>query len=117
MTAKEFWEEDPSLMWSYRCSYIMQAKNNKYRDNQLAYLIGIYNTSALSCTVGNMFLEKGKKPIEYMGIIDFEKIEKEEKMTEEDKKIEAKRKMDEELKSQLKELQKIISNKQGQEKE
>ena len=33
MTAKEFWEDDPALFWSYRISYMQKKKNEQIVQN------------------------------------------------------------------------------------
>ena len=60
MTAKEFWEDDPALFWSYRISYINRKKNEQFMQNQIAWLQGAYFYDAICKALANAF-SKGKK--------------------------------------------------------
>jgi outer membrane receptor for ferrienterochelin and colicin len=110
MTAKEFWNEDPALMWSYRLTFIQKQKNQNYRDNQLAYLTGLYNYSALSTVIHNSFSKE--KPIEYMQPIDIDKIEEESKMTREEKIAKMRKENEDKIRKRAMEITDILSNNQ-----
>jgi len=104
MTPEQFWDNDPALMWSYRISYIKQQKIQNSRDNQLAYFQGIYNCSAFNTVINSAF---GKK-VEYMEMLDLDKIEKDSKMTEEEKKKESKKILEQQLKAELMKTMNIL---------
>ena len=42
MSAQEFWDEDPDLMWAYQKSYIDQKKIEKETMNFNSWLQGMY---------------------------------------------------------------------------
>lgn len=60
MTAKEFWEDDPALFWSYRISYIRRKKNEQEVQNSMLWLQGAYFYDAVTKALANAF-SKGKK--------------------------------------------------------
>ena len=60
MTAKEFWEDDPALFWSYRISYIQRKKNEQEMQNTMLWLQGAYFYDAVTKALANAF-SKGKK--------------------------------------------------------
>lgn len=60
MTAKEFWEDDPALFWSYRISYINRKKNEQEVQNEMLWLQGAYFYDAVTKALANAF-SKGKK--------------------------------------------------------
>ncbi len=53
MSAKEFWEDDPELLWAYRKSYIDKVKIQKETDNFNAWLNGLYVYFATSSCLSN----------------------------------------------------------------
>lgn len=57
MTPKEFWDEDVWLAVYYREAYREKLK----RENELAWLQGLYNYNAFSVAIGNAFGSKHKK--------------------------------------------------------
>ena len=61
MTYEQYWDDDPNLAKAYREAHFLRLK----RKNEELWLQGIYMTHALQSTVGNMFIKKGAKPIEY----------------------------------------------------
>lgn len=78
MTAKEFWEDDPSLFWSYRISYINRKKTEQQIQNQMMWIQGAYFFDAVSKAIANSFSKKGnykylEKPFDF----DKEEIPKE----------------------------------------
>lgn len=62
MTAKEFWEEEPTLMWAYRKSYMDKMKIQLEMNNQNDWLQGLYIYHALSAVIYNGFGRKAGQP-------------------------------------------------------
>ena len=60
MTAKEFWEDDPALFWSYRISYMQKKKNEQIVQNQMMWLQGAYIYDAVSKAIANSFSKNSK---------------------------------------------------------
>lgn len=46
MTEKEFWEDDPQLYWSYQIFYIKKIEQENERENDNAWLKGLYTLLA-----------------------------------------------------------------------
>ena len=70
MTAKEFWEDDPSLFWSYRISYMRRKKTEQQIQNQMMWIQGAYIYDAVSKAIANSFSKNAKhkyldKPFEF----------------------------------------------------
>lgn len=61
MTAKEYWYGDP---WLVR-DYLKAEEYRRERENYMAWLQGMYFAHAIAATIGNAFIEKGAKPVEY----------------------------------------------------
>ena len=67
MTAKEFWEEEPTLMWAYRKSYMDKMKIQLEMNNQNDWLQGLYIYRALSAVIYDSFVRKdGQPPMGYL---------------------------------------------------
>lgn len=47
MPVKDYWHESPELFFAYKEAYEMKTKQNIIRDNDNAWLSGLYNLSAL----------------------------------------------------------------------
>ena len=62
MTAKEFWEEEPTLMWAYRKSYMDKMQIQLEMNNQNDWLQGLYIYQALSAVIYNAFGRKQGQP-------------------------------------------------------
>lgn len=61
MTYEQYWYGDPLMARAfYKADKIRQQ-----RMNDEAWLYGAYTLRALQATVGNIFLKKGAKPVEY----------------------------------------------------
>lgn len=60
MTAKEFWEDDPSLFWSYRISYINRKKAEQEVQNQMMWIQGAYIYDAVVKAIANSFSKNAK---------------------------------------------------------
>lgn len=62
MSNREFWEEDPELLWAYRKSYMDKAKIKNEIDNYNAWLNGLYVYDAISKSLYNSFGRKETQP-------------------------------------------------------
>lgn len=60
MTAKEFWEDDPSLFWSYRISYMNRKKTEQEIQNQMMWIQGAYIYDAVTKALANSFSKNAK---------------------------------------------------------
>lgn len=89
MSTREFWHDEPELLWAYRKSYIDKLKLQKELDNKNAWLNGLYIFDALTKSLYNSFGRKqGQSPQNYLvEPIDFnqepktkEEIEREERL-------------------------------------
>ena len=58
MSAKEFWENTPELIWAYRKSYIDKIKLQQETDNFNAWLNGLYVFNAVNTSIYNNFGRK-----------------------------------------------------------
>ncbi len=58
MSAQEFWDEDPDLMWAYQKSYIDQKKIEKETMNFNSWLQGMYIYDGFSKVIYNSFGRK-----------------------------------------------------------
>ena len=89
MSIKEFWEEDPELLWAYRKSYMDKFEIDKNINNYNAWLSGLYIYNAISVSLYNGFgREKGAPAQQYMGEpIDFDKKPKSEEEIEKEETI------------------------------
>lgn len=86
MTAKEFWEDDPALFWSYRISYMQKKKNEQIVQNQMMWLQGAYIYDAVSKAIANSFSKNSKykymeKPFDITGEKQIEKQELQARVT------------------------------------
>ena len=92
MTYDEFWNQDVAMVRAFRKSHELKRR----QQNETLWLQGLYVRDALLATVGNMFSEKGAKPIEYPSDpypITAEQVE--------EKEAAEKRKMEERMKADL----------------
>ena len=55
MSTREFWEDDPELLWAYRKSYMDKIKLQQETDNFNAWLNGLYVYNAVSVSLHNGF--------------------------------------------------------------
>lgn len=62
MSNREFWEEDPELLWAYRKSYMDKTKIKSEIDNYNAWLNGLYVYDAVSKSLYNSFGRKETQP-------------------------------------------------------
>lgn len=78
MSAKEFWEDAPELLWAYRKSYMDKIKIERDIMNYKAWLNGLYVNNAVAVVIYNSFGRKeGQKVESYISKpYDFSKTEK-----------------------------------------
>ena len=109
MSSKEFWEEDPELLWAYRKSYMDKMKIQSELNNYNAWLNGLYVFDAVSKSIYNSFGRKETQtPLHYMEKpYDFdakpkskEEIEREERLA-----------MEEKIKERNKQIKEMLKNK------
>ena len=99
MSTREFWEEDPELLWAYRKSYIDKIKLQQEIDNFNAWLNGLYVYIATGACLSG-FSKEGAKP--YIAKpYDFSKTAEEQIIEEREDKI----------KEQLRRGKKVLQNK------
>ncbi len=92
MPIREFWNEEPDLLWAYRNSYVEKLEIERDKDNYNAWLQGAYIFDAISKSLYNSFGRKdGKRALNYMEKpYDLKKSEKEleqERIFENERKI------------------------------
>lgn len=58
MSAKEFWEDDPELLWAYRKSYTDKTQQVNFE----AWLHGLYVFDAVNTVIYNGFCRKSGQP-------------------------------------------------------
>lgn len=63
MSNKEFWEDDPNLLWAYRKSYMDKKEIQKEIDNYNAWLNGLYTFEAISKGLYNALQRKPTQPV------------------------------------------------------
>lgn len=105
MSVREFWNEDPNLLWAYRKSYIENLKIQNETSNYNAWLNGLYVFDALNKSLYNSFGREKHQPIaSYMEEpIDFEKKPKSKEEIEREQRIEVEEKI-KERNRQIKEM-------------
>ena len=73
MTYEQYWYGDPLMVRVFWKANKLRQK----REDEMAWLHGLYMQRALLSTVGNMFLEEGDQPFMYPEIPIMEEQEKE----------------------------------------
>lgn len=75
MNSDEFWRGNPNLFNSYRTFYINKTKRDSQRDNEKAWLFGLYNNMALAVNLSNMWKKSTdetsvylEKPIDFSNV-------------------------------------------------
>ena len=61
MTYDQYWYGDPQMVRAF----YKADRLRKMREDEAAWLNGLYVLNALNATVGNMFWQKGQQPAEY----------------------------------------------------
>lgn len=88
MSTREFWEEDPELLWAYRKSYMDKMKLQQETDNFNAWLNGLYVYNAVSVSLHNGF-GKGQAKSYISKPYDFSKTAEEREVEEREDSIKA----------------------------
>lgn len=117
MSNKEFWEEEPELLWAYRKSYIDKFKIQNELINYEAWLNGLYVFDAISKSIYNSFGRKETQPaLNYIEKpYDFDENEKVKSKEEIER--EQQLKLEEKIKESLQRTKSILNrNKERQEK-
>lgn len=109
MSTREFWEEDPNLLWAYRKSYMDKIKLQQETDNFNAWLNGLYVFDAVSKSIYNNFGRKEAQPaLNYIEKpYDFSK-------TKEDYEKEKIKERENSIKEQLKRGKRVLSKGVGE---
>lgn len=107
MSNREFWEEDPELLWAYRKSYMDKMKVQTELNNYNAWLNGLYVFDAISKALYNSLSRKEGQPVEhYRNMpIDFSK-------TAEDYEKEERLKVEEQIRERNKQIRKLLKQKE-----
>ncbi len=109
MSNKEFWEEDPELLWAYRKSYMYKMKIQNELINYNSWLTGAYVFDAVWKSIYNTIGRKEtQSPLNYIDKpYDFnskpktkEEVEKEERL-----------KMEEKIKERNRQIKEMLKNK------
>lgn len=66
MSIREFWDEEPELLWAYRKSYIEEMKFQRELSNYNAWLNGLYVYDAVSKSIYNSFKKENKPIVNYV---------------------------------------------------
>lgn len=105
MSNKEFWEEEPELLWAYRKSYMEKMKIQSEVNNYNAWLNGLYVFDAISKSIYNSFGRKEtQQPLNYIEKpFDFNAKPKTKEEIEREKRLELEAKIKERNK-QIKEM-------------
>lgn len=108
MSVREFWNDEPSLMWAYRKSYMDKIKLENELANYNAWLNGLYVFDAVSVSLYNCLgREKGQMAKGYIEKpYDFNK-------TKEQIKEEEIKEKEQQVKNALKRMKNALKNKQG----
>jgi len=104
MPIREFWEEEPELLWAYRKSYIEKMKMQKEFYNFNDWLQGLYIYDAVNKAIYNNFNNKNKIQTYMKKPIDFSK-------TSEELEKEKIKEMEEKIKNRNKEIKKMLNKK------
>lgn len=104
MSIKEFWEEEPELLWAYRKSYIDKLEMQKEFYNFNDWLQGLYIYDAVSKSIYNNFNNKDTIKSYMSQPIDFSK-------TQDDYEKEKILEMEEKIKNRNKEIKRMLSKK------
>lgn len=109
MSTREFWNEEPKLLWTYRKMYMDKIKLQSELANQQAWLEGLYFYDALSVSLYN-FSRKETQPIQsYMKEpINFNKKPKSQKEIEREQQLE----MEERIRQRNRQIKAMLNKKQ-----
>lgn len=104
MPVREFWEEEPKLLWAYRKSYMDNFKLEREKENFNAWLQGLYIYDAVNKSIYNNFNNKNKAKSYMSQPIDFSK-------TIEDFEKEKQREMEDKIRRRNQEIKKMLGKK------
>lgn len=115
MSSKEFWNEEPELLWAYRKSYIDQLKMQNEMSNYNAWLNGVYVFDAVSKSIYNAF---GRKETQQaLNYIEKPYDFNEKPKSKEEKEKEQQLKLEEQIRESLQRTKNILKrNKERQDK-
>lgn len=85
MPVKEFWEDDPKLLWAYRSSYMDKVQIQSEINNYNAWLNGFYVYDAISACLSG--LGRGKARTYMRKPYDFSKTAEEQEIEERENSI------------------------------
>lgn len=106
MTVREFWKEDPDLLWAYRKSYMDKIELERNMANYKSWLSGLYVYDAVSKSIYNNFGRKnGAQTLSYIeSPYDFNK-------TKEEIERENQLKMEEEIRKRNQKIKELLNKK------
>lgn len=108
MSTREFWNEEPELLWAYRKSYMDKFKIEKETENYRAWLNGLYVYNAVSISLYNNFRKEGTEARNYVEQpYDFNKKPK----SKEEILLEERLRVEEQIKERNKHIKEILNRK------
>lgn len=109
MSVREFWNEEPELLWAYRKSYMEKFKIQNEINNYNSWLNGLYFFDAISKSLYNSFGKKEhQQALNYMQEpIDFSKKPKTKEELEKEKILE----MEEQIKERNRQIKEMLNKK------
>lgn len=109
MSVKEFWNDEPELLWTYRKSYMDKLKIQKDLTNYKAWLHGLYVFDAVSTSLYNCFGKKETQPNRSYAEkpYDFNKKMKTKEEIEKERIL----RVEEQIKEQNKKIKEILNKK------
>ena len=108
MSTREFWEDEPKLLWAYRKSYMDKIKIQNEINNYNAWLNGLYVFDAVSKSLYNSFGRKQSQPISNYVTepYDFNNVK-----TEEEIERERMLRVEEQIRERNREIKNMLKNK------
>lgn len=106
MSVREFWNEEPSLMWAYRKSYMEKIKLESELSNYNAWLNGLYVFDAISTSLYNCLGRDKGQPAKHYLEKPFDFSKNEEQIKEEER-----IKNEQEVKNALARMKSALNNK------
>ena len=105
MPVKEFWDDVPELLWTYRKSYMDELRLQRELDNYNAWLNGLYVYDAISKCMYNSFRKETQPAKNYLlEPYDFSK-------SKEDYEQEERLRMEKQIKEQNERIKNMLKNK------
>lgn len=106
MTTREFWLEEPDLLWAYRKSYMDKLKLEREINNYNSWLQGLYINESISKCLYNNFGRKQSQPVEHYAAKPYDLNQ-----TAEDIAKEKIKKREQQIKEQNERVKQILINK------